>query len=465
MAYSTIDKAKVVCAPYIYTGSGSSGTITDVGFTPDMYWHKNTTNNQGQGIIDTSRGNGNYISPNTTNAQLSDVGNYGITSGGFTFPNGDSFFNGSGNKMASWNWTAGGSSPTQTYTVKVVSDSGNKFRFDDFGSSAVTLALQEGGTYTFDASDSSNGSHPFVLGTSSGTDGSYSTGVTYKLDGVVKTYSQYTSGYSSASSRQLIITVAASAPTLYYNCSIHSGMGGQIDTNSNYGSSNFSGNKQSTVSASQLAGFSIVKYDGSGTSSTIGHGLNSAPQMIWVKRTTGSDSWTCGHTAMGWGKFVRLDITGAEASNTNTWTNTAPTSSVFSVNHDDTNNNGQSFVAYCFANVSGFQRMGLYRGNESSDNQFVYTGFKPSIIIIKNIHGTNNWMIFDDKRLGYNPDNNVLHPNTNDAEQTDDEIDIVSNGFKLRLSNQETGHNGHRYLYYAVGQTLVGSNNVPVTAR
>ena len=89
-------------------------------------------------------------------------------------------------------------------------------------------------------------SHPFVLGTSSGTDGSYSTGVTYKLDGVTKTYSQYTSGFSSATTRQLIITVAASAPTLYYNCSVHSGMGGAINTNSTFGSSNFGGSAQSS---------------------------------------------------------------------------------------------------------------------------------------------------------------------------------------------------------------------------
>ena len=100
----------------------------------------------------------------------------------------------------------GGTSPSKTYTVKVVSDSGNKYRFDDFGTSAVTLDLQEGGTYTFDGSDSSVNSHPFVLGTSSGTDGSYSTGVTYQLDGVSKTYSQYTSGFASATTRKLIIT-------------------------------------------------------------------------------------------------------------------------------------------------------------------------------------------------------------------------------------------------------------------
>ena len=231
MAYTSTDKAISFFRPYNHTGTGSSGTVTDVGFTPDMFWHKNRANNQGHGIIDSVRGNGNYISSNTQNAQLSDVGSYGITTGGFTFPNGDAFFNGSGNQIIFWSWLMGGTAPTKTYKVVVVSDSGNKYRFRNstdtatFGSSAVTLDLQEGGTYTFDVSDSTMNSHPFVIGTAANSS-EYSTGVTYKLDGVTKTYSQYTSGFSSATTRQLIITVAGSAPTLYYNCSVHSGMGG-----------------------------------------------------------------------------------------------------------------------------------------------------------------------------------------------------------------------------------------------
>ena len=469
MAYSTISKHTNFFNTKLYSGTGSNATVTGVGFQPDFFWIKQRTSNQGPLLWDAIRG-GNYYVPSSSTAQSNaDVGTFTAASDGYSFGT-DAAYNGSGHTYVGWNWKGEGANPTKTYHVVVVSDSGNKYRFRDttdsttFGSSAVTLDLQEGGTYTFDVSDSTVNSHPFVLGTSSGVDGSYSTGVTYKLDGVTKTYSQYTSGFSSATSRQLIITVAASAPTLYYNCSVHSGMGGQINTNSTFGSSNFDGNKQSKVCVNQTAGFSMVEYSGSGSSSTIGHGLSSAPKMIMVKRMSSSDSWTVYHSAAGAGKFVRLDTTAAESSNSNTWANTAPTSTVFSVNHDDTNASGQTFEAYCFADVDGYQKMGLYKGNESADNNFVYTGFKPSLVIIKNIHGVNNWMLFDNKREGYNPDNDALHPNTQDSEQSDDEIDLLSNGFKIRLSNQETGHNGHRYAYYAVGQTLVGSNNVPVTA-
>ena len=136
------------------------------------------------------------------------------------------------------------SAPSKTYAVTVVSDSGNKYRFDGFGTSAVTLDLQEGGTYTFDQSHSSNSGHPFRFGTSAnGSD--YTTGVT-------------TSGTPGNSGAYTRITVAAGAPTLYYACSAHSGMGGQANTNSTSGSSNFSGTIQSNNSANVDAGFSIV---------------------------------------------------------------------------------------------------------------------------------------------------------------------------------------------------------------
>ena len=147
--------------------------------------------------------------------------------------------------FVAWNWLAGGTAPAITYVVKVVSDSGNKYRFDDYGTSAVTLDLQECGTYTFDQSDSSKSVHPLRFYTASDkTGGEYTTGVT-------------TTGTPGSSGAQTVITVAASAPTLYYQCSNHAGMGGQANTNSTFGSSNFSGSIQSTVSAGKYSRWNI----------------------------------------------------------------------------------------------------------------------------------------------------------------------------------------------------------------
>ena len=285
MAYSTINKHDTYFNNTLITGDGSSSNaLTGVGHRPDFIWMKRRNATGHHRLIDTNRGISKIINSDLNNAEATTASYVtAIGSDGWTIGS-NTDVNASGGLTMGWSWSAGGASPTKTYTVKVVSDSGNKYRFDDFGTSAVTLDLQEGGTYTFDSSDSTVNSHPFVLGTSSGVDGSYTTGVTYKLDGVTKTYSQYTSGFSSATSRQLIITVAASAPTLYYNCSVHSGMGGQINTNSTFGSSNFDGTIKSVVSHNSAAGFSIIKYSGTGSGgATIGHELGNKPAFVMFK--------------------------------------------------------------------------------------------------------------------------------------------------------------------------------------
>ena len=480
MAYTATDKAISFFRPYSYTGTGSSTTKTDVGFTPDMAWGKNRANNQSHWILDSVRGNGNYIVPNATSAQNNDVGAYGFTSGGFTFPSGDAFFNGSGNGHIAWSWLMGGTSPSKTYTVKVVSDSGNKYRFDDFGTSAVTLDLQEGGTYTFDSSDSSVNSHPFVLGTSSGVDGSYDTGVTYKLDGVTKTYSQYTSGFSSATSRQLIITVAASAPTLYYNCSVHSGMGGAINTNDTTGSSNFAGSIQSKISTNSTSGFSIVQWTGTGSTATIGHELGSKPELIIIKNLDSTTDWRVFHHkipgTLGT-RSVRLNNTDYYNSDNSHFNDTAPGDSVITLGSStSTNGNGTRYVAYCYKGITGFSRFGSYVGNGNDDGTFIYTGFKPAFFIFKRIDaGSENWAFLDEARSYHNVGNHTLAANSANAESSfgggesvdgaSNKVDIVSNGIKIREASAYNNTNGATYLYIAFGQTLVGSNNVIPTAR
>jgi len=469
MAYSTIDKSTNYFFTKTYSGTGSSGAkgVTGVGFQPDFLWIKNRDQSQEHWLADAVRGTTKFLESDSSNAESSDgaTGLASFDADGFTLGTGSNRTNQSGSDMVAWNWLAGGTAPTKTYTVKVVSDSGNKYRFDDFGTSAVTLDLQEGGTYTFDVSDSSMNSHPFVLGTSSGTDGSYDTGVTYKLDGVTKTYSQYTSGFSSASSRQLIITVAGSAPTLYYNCSVHSGMGGSINTNATFGSSNFDGSIQTLVSANTTAKFSIIRWTGTGSAGTIAHGLGVTPGMIFVKKTSQTDSWFVWHTYLGQQGKLNLDNNSAIQNDTGYWNNTLPTNQVFSVTSNGANNaSGETYIAYCFANVPGYCKIGSYVGNGSADGTFVYTGFKPSFLLHKTT-ATDGWRIIDNKRLGYNPNNSLLQPNISQADSDQTWHDIMSNGFKLRTTDAGDNANGTTYIYMAIGQSIVGSNNIPATAR
>ena len=234
------------------------------------------------------------------------------------------------------------------------------------------------------------------------------------------------------------------------------------------GSANTSGSINSTVSANTTAGCSIVSYTGTGANATVGHGLGVAPAFYMVKSRNNAYDWRCYHQSLGNGKYIDLNATSGAATNSNAWNNTFPTSTVFSLSTGSTPNaSGGTFVAYCFAEKPGYSKFGSYTGNGNADGAFVYTGFKPAMIIIKNYtNGTGDpSVMYDNKRAGYNPQNNVLEGAKANAEASSDRIDILSNGFKLRYNWTPINKNGDTYIYMAFGQSLVGSNNVPCTAR
>ena len=230
------------------------------------------------------------------------------------------------------------------------------------------------------------------------------------------------------------------------------------------GSSNGDGSITSTVTANTTAGFSIVKWTGYGGTSTVGHGLGAVPKFIITKRISGDTaSWHCYHASIGNAHDIYLNGANAKASDTS-WNSTTPTSSVFTVNGANVNVSGTPYIAYCFAEKTGYSKFGSYTGNGSTDGTFVYCGFKPTLLLFKRTDTSKNWFIHDNKRKEYNPERDYLNPNLNATEADYDTLDILSNGFKIRQSG--TGHNesGGTYIYMAIGQTIVGSNNIPCTA-
>ena len=231
------------------------------------------------------------------------------------------------------------------------------------------------------------------------------------------------------------------------------------------GSSNTDGSINTTyTSVNTTAGFSISSYTGTGSNATVGHGLGAIPKMIIVKKLSGADSWTIYHVSLGATKKINFD-TGAAGTQSDRWNNTSPTNTLFSIGtNGSVNASGATYIAYCFADVQGFSKIESYTGNGNADGPFVYTGFKPSFIILKG-NNTENWSMYDNKRLGYNVDNNVLYPNASNAEGTSDDIDILSNGFKIRRATGLLGDSGVTYIYMAFGQSLVGTNNIPNNAR
>ena len=349
MAFSTINKGSSFMNPVLYTGNGSTQSITGTGFQSDMLWIKCRTGAENHVLVDSVRGDspdtsGYYeLRPDTTGDSAS--GSYNtlvsaIGADGFSIGNND-VVNTSSQPYVGWNWKANGA-----------------------------------------------------------------------------------------------------------------------------GSANTDGSISSTVSVNTTAGFSIVKYTGTGSADTIGHGLGAVPKMIISKRLDTTSYWITYHEAIGNDKEIYLNDTSAAAAAANTWNSTTPTSSVWSVKTDSNNTSGGSFISYVFADVAGYSKFGSYIGNSSTNGPFVYTGFRPSFLICKATSGGEGWVLFDNKRLGYNVDNNYLNPNSNAAEATSDDVDLLSNGFKFRTLGSHVNASGiTSYIYMAFGQPIISNGGVSATAR
>jgi len=203
-------------------------------------------------------------------------------------------------------------------------------------------------------------------------------------------------------------------------------------------SSNTNGTITSTVSVNASAGFSVATYTGNGSAgATIGHGLGVAPSLIIVKnRSTGSTDWPVYHKSIGATNWLALDTTQASAANTVLWNDTSPTSSVFSTGISlYVNGSGSTYVAYCWTPIAGFSAFGSVSTNGAADNAFVYTGFLPRFVLLKRTDSTSNWFIWDTARNTFNVFGNELYPNLSNAEASAVDLDILSNGFKLRSAS------------------------------
>ena len=238
------------------------------------------------------------------------------------------------------------------------------------------------------------------------------------------------------------------------------------------GSSNTTGTINTTyTSANTTSGFSIIKYPGSGSNGTIGHGLGVAPSMVIIKDLSGTGDWLVGHDGLDstnpWHKYIYLNQSSAVADANTMFNDTAPTSTVINLGtHSMTNGSGKNYICYAFANVKGFSKFGKYGGNGNADGTFVYTGFKPGFLSIKKISDTGSWRQYDKLRLGFNPSNYNLIPNEAGQEETAVHVDLLSNGFKLRTTG--SGENDGSFIYMAFAEEPLVANvggSIPATAR
>ena len=221
-------------------------------------------------------------------------------------------------------------------------------------------------------------------------------------------------------------------------------------------SSNGDGTITSSVSANTTAGFSIVSYTGNSTAgATVGHGLSQAPDLVIAKERTHQDSWLVFSESLGNTKALFLNETSSSGTHTTYWNDTSPSSTVVTLGSDNKGNGSGTMIMYCFHSVDGYSKVGSYTGNGSIDGTFVYTGFKPQWLLVKETGASGNWIIWDVKRSEFNVMNDYLLPNSTAANAVNAavNVDFVSNGFKWRNSDNDMNGNGDSYIYLAIAES------------
>ncbi len=233
------------------------------------------------------------------------------------------------------------------------------------------------------------------------------------------------------------------------------------------------GTIDSTGQVNTEAGFAIISHTGTGSAGTIAHGLGKKPAWIMTKlRSDSGDGWLIYHHGLNEGttpeqKYIVMSSTSGMQDNSIIWNDTAPTTSVFSVGTSNAvNGNTETYISYVFAEISGYSKFGFYTGVGSTDGVYVYTGFKPALLIVKQTDASNRWIIFDNKRGSQNEsDTTVINNNPleeklelNPSDDTDEStsgtdcFDFLSNGFKLRRSGDVYNGSGHDYIYMAFAE-------------
>ena len=234
--------------------------------------------------------------------------------------------------------------------------------------------------------------------------------------------------------------------------------------------------KASVTQREDTAKFAMCTYTGTGInagqSHRVNHGLGTTPHVMLFKSRGAAGDWVVYHhknTAAPATDYLVLNSTAGTADSANKFNDTAPNTSYATIGGDDNISSG-TMMLYSFAEVQGYSKFGKYEGNGNADGPFVYLGFKPSFLVIKNTSdGNDQWIMWDNKRSLFNPADDYLEPSTNATESADSNwaiIDFLSNGFKLKSNDISYNQDDYDYIYIAFAEhPFVSSEGVPVTAR
>ena len=209
------------------------------------------------------------------------------------------------------------------------------------------------------------------------------------------------------------------------------------------------------ASVNKETGFSVVIFTGTGSAGTISHGLGKAPSWVITKRLDASQAWFTHHRSLSNGHYLRLNGTNQQGGDTNVYPNNMSTTNTFAVGGDDgVNGNGSTYVSYCWAEIPGYSKFGVYLGNASTDGPYVELGFRPAFVMTKSKDGINeNWCISDSTRSTSNSVNLFLRPDESTSDSSGAaQMDFLAKGFKLRTSDTKTNRTGTNYVYMAFAE-------------
>jgi hypothetical protein len=464
----TIADGSTVFNPALYTGNASTQSITGLNFSPDLVWTKSRSTTYSHRLYDAVRGANNWLSSNGTDANTTEANTLtSFDANGFSVGATENSNQTSGGSAVAWAWDAGSSNTTipvgglnsslydqsQTWSSGTFFNANGNAFYNSGGSAAQLFDNVESGS-------GSTGDYPLPVdgGTFTLTFSQFSSAstVTLKLAGT---------GNALKINGSFVTIDSASDSTQTFNVSGLTSIEWLYNGGSNYcylGSISVDGIKlidsgvsvanvpsiATTLRANPSAGFSIVKWTGTGSAATVAHGI-AAPKFIITKSLANTTNWVVGHEGITWNNFMFLDTAAAQGASAAVWNNTAPDSNVFSVASSSyINPAGSDVIGYCFCPVEGYSAFGSYEGNGLADGPFIYTGFKIEFLLIKSADTAQYWYLADSARSPYNDGNTEgLWANTADAEFSYD-VDFLSNGFKHY--NQSANLNSvHTFIYAA----------------
>ena len=209
------------------------------------------------------------------------------------------------------------------------------------------------------------------------------------------------------------------------------------------------GPPETIISANANAGFSIVKYEGNGSTQKIPHGLGQKPDFVVIKHTNDASAWVVFSDATGTFSYSYLNLTnGFTAYPQMSWDST-----VINLNSGgDQNGAGDTHIAYFFTSIAGYSKIGSYTGNGNATGPTVTLNFAPDWIMIKRTDSTGDWRIWDSVRDSSTPNNNILKPNSSEAEAVNDasaKINFLTTGFQPASTHSSVNTSGATYIYMA----------------